>query len=104
MLIKLHDENFDELINSKDLTIVDFYADWCGPCKMLGGVFEDVLANDRPDLKLVKVNVDNFEEISARYKIYSIPAIFAFKEGKVVDSFIGYQPKANVLRFIDKNK
>ena len=103
MIIKLSNENFDELVSGNELTIVDFFADWCGPCKMLTSVVEEI-SKELPEQKIVKVNVDSFEELSSKYGIYSIPSVFAFKNGKPIDSFVGFVPKANFLRFISKNK
>jgi len=90
-------DNFKaEVINADKLVIADFWAPWCVPCKMVAPVLEE-LASDYPDnLKVVKVNVDEEGELAAEYNVISIPALFIFKEGKVVDQQIGAASK-NVL-------
>ncbi len=86
MKIMTENDNFDELIG-KELTLVDFYADWCGPCKMLAPNLEEL----SKEYNVVKVNVDKFEEIARKYAIMSIPALFLFQNGEVIDKKIGYQ-------------
>lgn len=102
MLTISENEDFEKLIVKDSLTIVDFYADWCSPCRMLGKVMEEISKED-PTLDIVKVNVDKFGEIASLFRVSSIPAVFAIKSGKVVDSFVGYAPKETLLRFIQKN-
>ena len=79
-------DNFDELIKG-DLTLVDFFANWCGPCKMLAPNLEELA----DEFNIVKVNVDEFEDLARRYGIMSIPALYLFKNGEVIDKKIGYQ-------------
>ena len=79
-------DNFDELVK-EDLTLVDFFADWCGPCKMLAPNLEEL----SDEFNIVKVNVDEFEDLARRYGIMSIPALYLFKNGEVIDKKIGYQ-------------
>ena len=86
MKILTKNDNFDELIK-EDLTLVDFYADWCGPCKMLIPHLEEL----SKEYNIVKVNVDEFEDLARRFRIMSIPALFLFKNGEVIDNKIGYQ-------------
>ncbi len=90
-------DNFKaEVINADKLVIADFWAPWCVPCKIVAPVLEE-LASDYPDnLKVVKVNVDEEGELAAEYNVISIPALFIFKDGKVVDQQIGAASK-NVL-------
>lgn len=84
-------------------TIVDFYADWCGPCKMLGPVLEEV-AEENTDIKFVKVNVDEAMEVASKYGIMSIPNVIMFKDGEAVNRFVGMHSKDDVLDFIKANK
>ncbi len=86
MKIMSKDDNFDTLI-SNGLVLVDFYADWCGPCKMLAPKLEEL----SHDYNIVKVNVDEFEDVAFKYGIMSIPALFLFKDGELIDKKIGYQ-------------
>lgn len=97
--------NKDEFkqITASGTTIVDFYADWCGPCKMLGPVLEEV-SNKYPDVNFVKVNCDNELDLARDFRVMSIPAVFMLKDGKPTASFIGYQDIDAVTKFIEDNK
>lgn len=90
---------FDELIKS-GITLVDFYADWCGPCKMLGPILES-LDEEYPDINFVKINCDNDIAVADRYGILSIPAVFIIKDGKVIANTLGYHAKEDMKKFID---
>ena len=94
-------QEFDQLI-ANDLTVVDFYADWCGPCKMLAPIYEDV-AKEFQEINFLKVNVDHLFEIASRYRIASIPTILIFKEGKIVSSHVGYLEKSQLVGLIKAN-
>ena len=85
--------NFDdEVLNVPQTVLVDFYADWCMPCKMLTPVIEE-LAAEHPDVKVVKLNVDNAPEIASRYSVMSIPMLIVFKNGQIVGKSVGYTGK-----------
>lgn len=102
MLIHVESVNqFDEL-TSKGNVVVDFYANWCGPCKMLTPVLEE-LVEERSDLVVVKVDVDKFHEIASKYSVSSIPTIIIFKDGKEVNKNIGFLPKPSLVKFIDSS-
>lgn len=88
-------ENFDEII--KNRVLVDFYADWCGPCKMLGPVLEKV-----NDIDIIKVNVDMYGELSRKYGIMSIPCLILFEDGKEVKRNLGFINEEKVRDFIKK--
>lgn len=79
--------------------LVDFYADWCGPCKMLAPIIEQI-AEEHPELKVLKVNVDENGELASLYGIYSIPTLIYFENGEKVNQALGYQPKVKVLEFL----
>ena len=96
----INSNEFDKII-SEGTTLVDFYADWCGPCKMLSPILED-LDNEYPDINFVKVNVDDNMEIADRYSIMSIPMVFIFKDGKIISKMVGYQGKEGVRKFINE--
>lgn len=93
-----NEKDFNELIN-KDKVLVDFYADWCGPCKMISPIVEEI-ANENKDLEVVKVNVDNFSEIARTYGIMSIPTLIVFSKGKEVNKSIGFIDKDGILDLI----
>lgn len=97
-MIHLEDEkNFNELI--KDKAVVDFFATWCGPCKMLGPVFEEV--SKEKDINFVKVDIDNFEDICREYKVMSVPTLILFENGKEVKRNVGFMPKEKLIEFIE---
>ncbi len=96
----INEEEFNETIK-EGLTLVDFFAEWCGPCKMLGPVLED-LAASYPDIKFVKVNVDENMDLAARFGIMSIPNVFLFRDGEPLDSMQGYRDASGVKAFIDQ--
>ena len=96
-MIHLENENFDELI--KDKVVVDFFATWCGPCKMLGPVFEE-LSTEINDIKFVKVDIDEHEDLCRKYKVMSVPTLIVFDKGKEVKRNIGFIPKDKLKEFI----
>ncbi len=98
-MIHLEKENFNELITDK--AIVDFYATWCGPCKMLSPVFESV-SEEIKDTKFIKVDVDKFEELCRNYKVMSVPTLILFENGKEVKRKIGFIPKEQLIKFINE--
>ncbi|MBR1522470.1 MAG: thioredoxin [Bacteroidales bacterium] len=96
-------DNFDQLIKSDKLVIVDFWATWCGPCRMLSPVLDEVEAELSDKLEVVKVNVDDADEVAARYRIMSIPTLLFFKNGEIVDKTVGAMPKNVLLEKITPN-
>lgn len=91
------------VIENEGLKLVDFYADWCGPCRMLGPVLED-LSQDINDVEFFKINVDNDGELAQAYQVSSIPTLILFKDGKLVDKKIGFLPKDALVEWIKTNK
>ena len=101
-VIGLTEENFKNETN-EGLVLVDFYADWCGPCKMLAPVLDD-LADEVTDVKIAKVNVDDSKELAIQFGVSTIPNIVLLKDGEVVHQKEGYQPKEVLVSLIDSFK
>lgn len=102
MLKHANESNFNEM-TGKGLVLVDFFATWCGPCKMLGPVLED-MASDRDSIDVVKVDIDESMNLARQYGIMSVPTLVLFKDGQVVAQTSGFQPKESIQQFIDNNK
>lgn len=101
-LISVTEENF-KAETSTGLVLVDFYADWCGPCKMLTPVLEE-LAGEVADAKIVKVNVDHAKALAMEFKVSSIPNLTLLKDGKVVHQDVGFKPKEILAQLIDSHR
>ena len=98
MEIDINEGNFeDEVVKSELPVMVDFWATWCGPCKMLAPVVAEIAAEREGTLKVGKVNVDESPELAARFGIMSIPAVFLFKDGKVAAQAVGYMSKDELV-------
>ena len=95
--------NFDELLQEEKLVIVDFWATWCGPCRMLSPLLDEVEEEMADKIVVVKVNVDDADEIAMRYRIMSIPTLLFFKGGQVVDKTVGAMPKSTLVDKINAN-
>ena len=95
--------SFDELLQSEKLVIVDFWATWCGPCRMLSPLLDEVEAEMEDKVEVVKVNVDDADEIAMRYRIMSIPTLLFFKNGQMVDRSVGAMPKSALVDKINAN-
>ena len=102
MIKELETENFNNEIE-KDLVLVDFYATWCGPCKMMHPVIEEISKNNE-SLKILIVNVDNHDDLAREYMVMSIPTLMLFKDGKLVEKNIGFTPKDVLDKWLDNNK
>lgn len=101
--MELKTENeFQNFINN-EYVLIDFYADWCGPCKMLSPVIESI-ASSRDNIKVAKVNVDNLNEIARSYSVMSIPTLILFKNGKMIDKKIGFTPEVLLNEWINENR
>ncbi len=91
-MLTLTDDNFEaEVLHSKTPVIVDFFAEWCGPCKMLGPIFEEVGAKYDGKVKFVKVNVDEARETAMKYGVMSIPTVITYRGGEVAETMVGLQ-------------
>lgn len=93
-------ENFEEeVLKSEKPVLVDFYADWCGPCKMLSPIIDQV-ANENEDIKVCRINIDNEESLAVQYGIMSIPTLLVFKSGEVSNQTIGVVSKSEILEML----
>ena len=95
-------DGFDKALSQGKLMMVDFWADWCGPCRMLGPVIEQ-LAGQYPDVVVGKVNVDDEQELALRYGVMSIPTVIFFKDGKEIDRKVGVMPPQVFTQVLDEN-
>lgn len=102
-VLKLTNDNFEtEVLKSEKPVFIDFYADWCGPCKMVSPIVDEI-ADERDDVKICKVNVDDAPEIAAMFGVQSIPTLVVMKDAKVAGATMGAMPKAELVRFIDES-
>lgn len=92
---------FDDAVK-EGVVLVDFYADWCGPCKMLAPVLDELAADVREKATIVKVNVDTESELAQKFQVSSIPSLKLFKDGEIVEETMGFQPKAKLEEMINK--
>lgn len=96
------EDDFDkEVVNSKVPVLVDFWAEWCAPCKMLTPILEDISGELKNKIVVVKVNLDENQELAMKYSIRSIPTLLLFNEGRVLDTKVGLSPKAELVSWIN---
>ena len=95
-VIKINKENFaSEVLNSNKPVLLDFYADWCGPCRMVGPIVSEI-ANERNNVKVGKINVDEQPELAAQFQVMSIPMLAVIKNGKLENQVVGYRSKEQI--------
>lgn len=100
MALALTKENFNEIINGDKPVLVDFWATWCGPCKMLAPTIEELAVELEGEVVVAKLDVDQVQDIAMKYGVMSIPTLVLFEKGEEVRRTVGFQPKARLLDFI----
>ena len=102
-ITELSSSNFEqEVLKSSQPVLVDFWAPWCGPCRMIGPVVEELAGENADSLKVGKINIDDAQDIAATYGVSSIPTLMIFKNGDVIDRFVGVQPKSRLQEAVDQ--
>lgn len=103
MIFEITKNNFEnEVIKSDMPVLIDFWAEWCGPCRMLSPVVDEI-AEENENIRVGKVNVDNERELAMAFEIDSIPTLILVKDGKIVGKSVGFVPKASILKLIEEN-
>ena len=98
--LKINKDNFNEVIESEKTVLLDFYADWCGPCSMVSPIIDEI-AEENPQYLVGKVNVDEQEELAQEYGVFSIPTLVVLKNGEVINQVSGARPKAQILKLLE---
>ncbi len=101
--VKVTDEDFDEFVEKYDVTLIDFWAEWCGPCKRLGPIIEELAGEMQGDVAFGKLNVDENKSKSSEFGVSSIPTMIIFKDGEVVDKMVGALPKDDIKNKLEKH-
>ena len=104
MVQEVNVSNFDaEVVNSGKITVVDFFADWCGPCRKLSPILEEVEAELSDRVKFAKINTDNNIEAAKKYQVSGLPTLLLFKDGEVAERMVGLMPKSSIITNIEKH-
>ena len=99
-VIKANKENFESIRSSEKPVLIDFYADWCGPCRMVSPIVDEI-AEERDDIVVAKVNVDEENELASEFGVFSIPTLVVIKNGKVINQSVGARPKDSILAMLN---
>lgn len=97
---KINKNNFDSIRNQEKTVLLDFYADWCGPCRMVAPIIDEI-AREREDIAVGKINVDESPELAGAFGVFSIPTIAVMKNGKVTKQAAGFRPKDSILEMLE---
>ncbi len=101
-LTELDDASFRGFVESNDVAVVDFYADWCMPCKLMGPVVEGLAADLDGSVGFAKINIDRAQRTASAFGVMSIPTLLVFRNGRVVDKLVGLRPKNHIAAIIEK--
>lgn len=99
-VLKVTNNNFEQVKNSDKTVLLDFYADWCGPCRMVGPIIDEI-AEENPDVLVGKINVDEEQQLAQVFSVMSIPTLVVMRNGEVVAKSMGAKPKAQILSLLD---
>lgn len=99
----INNKNFDEIISSDKLTLVDFSATWCMPCRMVAPILEKIQEGNSDLVNIVRLDIDESEDIAKRYRVFSVPTLMLFKNGENIDSMVGLNTYEKILEFITKH-
>ena len=97
---KINHQNFEDVKNQEKTVLLDFYADWCGPCRMVSPIVDEI-ADERTDIIVGKINVDDEPELAGEFGVYSIPTLVVMKNGRIVNQSTGARPKAHILAMLE---
>jgi thioredoxin 1 len=103
MVENINSEQFEKELKENEILVVDFWAPWCGPCRMIAPIIDNVAKKFEGKVKFVKVNIDESRNVATKYNVMSIPTIILFKEGEPKDKFMGMLPESKIEEFINKN-
>lgn len=98
--ISVNKNNFDEIIKSEKKVLLDFYADWCGPCRMVLPLVEQI-ADENPQYVIGKVNIDNEPELAEKFEVYSVPTLVVIEKGRIVNQSSGARPKNQIIALLE---
>ena len=99
-VLSLNKNNFEEIKSSEKTVLIDFYADWCGPCRMVSPIV-DKIADEHPEYLVCKINVDDEPELASEFEVFSIPTLVVMKDGEIVNQSVGAKPEPQILAMLE---